>query len=101
MGRGDPLETAALMVLAAHLLPDEAMAAVHVACPLRRRLRAVRVEPGAPADLVAIPAASVREAIASQPSGRITFKGGTLVSGSTMTVASPRRACRGTTRPVA
>ena len=40
-----------------------------------------RLEPGAPADLVAIPAATVREAIATQPAGRLTFRAGTLVCG--------------------
>ncbi|MGD9703102.1 MAG: amidohydrolase family protein [Acidimicrobiia bacterium] len=80
MGKGDPLETAALMVLAGHLLPHDALASV--TSHARRAVGAApsRVEPGAPADLVAIPAATIREAIATQPGARLTFRNGELVS---------------------
>ena len=37
VGRGDPLETAGLMVMAAHLLPDEALATVTAAARVRLR----------------------------------------------------------------
>jgi cytosine deaminase len=72
VGRGDALETASLMISAAHLLPDEALAAVstHARCVL-----------GIPGDgdLVALPAASVREAIAFGPSPRVVVRHGAVL----------------------
>lgn len=61
LGRGDPLETAGLMVLAAHALPDEALAMVTT------EARAVLGLAADGADLV-VDADSVREAIACTPS---------------------------------
>ena len=55
LGRGCPFETAALMVLAAHLSPAEAWASV-------TGPRGIAV--GQPADLIAVRASSLREAIA-------------------------------------
>ena len=55
LGRACPFETAALMVLAAHLSPAEAWASV---------TRHATIALGQPADLIAVPAASLREAIA-------------------------------------
>lgn len=80
VGKGDPLETAALMVMAGHYLPTDAYESVSHA--VRRALGAdpVHVSPGAPAELVAIPAASIREAIAMQPAGRIVIHQGRVVS---------------------
>ncbi len=74
MGRGDPLETAALMVVAAHLLPGDALDTV--SCAPRRLM-------GLPegGDLVAVPAATVREAIALGPAGRLVVRDGRLVAG--------------------
>ena len=76
----DPLETAALMVIVGHLLPFDALASVTTHA--RRAVGAppVAVEPGAPADLVAVPAANARDAIANQPCGRIVIRRGELVS---------------------
>lgn len=81
VGKGDPLETAALMIMAGHLLPADALATV--TCAARRALGApaVEVRPGSSADLVAVPAASAREAIALQPPGRLTIRGGRVVAG--------------------
>lgn len=63
VGRGDPLETAGLMIMAAHLLPDEALATV---------THAAREAMGLPPsrDQVLVPATTVREAIAFGPPGR-------------------------------
>jgi len=63
VGRGDPLETAGLMIMAAHLLPDEALATVTTAA---------RSAMGLPlsGDRVLVPATTVREAIAFGPPGR-------------------------------
>ena len=67
VGRADALETASLMVMAAHLLPDEALATVTSAPRQAMGLS----DPG---DRVAIHAASVREAIAMAPGGRIVLR---------------------------
>ena len=78
VGRGDPLETAGLMVMSAHLLPDDALHSVSGA------VRAVLgLAPAVPAagDLVALRAATVREAIAFGPADRIVLRHGRLVSG--------------------
>ena len=66
IGRGDPLETAGLMVVTAHMLPDDALASVSTAA---------RVVLGLPeGDLVAVRAASVREAIAFGPADRVLVR---------------------------
>jgi cytosine/creatinine deaminase len=79
MGRGDPLETAALMVLAAHLLPDDALHSISGAARIAITGTADEIRAGGRADLVVVDAASVREAIAFQPSQRIVFHGGRRV----------------------
>jgi cytosine deaminase len=64
MGRGDPLETASLMVMAAHLLPEDALHTVTTAARIAMGLP--------PSDArLAVPSATVREAIAFGPPGRI------------------------------
>jgi cytosine deaminase len=83
VGRADPFETAGLMVLTAHLPPDEAWAAV-----TDEARRAVGREPagiaaGAPADLFAVPAGSLREAIADAPAARRIWHRGLPVSPAT------------------
>ena len=82
MGRGDPCETASLMVMAGHLLPEEAWTAVSGSSRRALGLPTAGVEVGALADLVAIKAGSLREAIAMGPAGRIVLKAGQIVSGS-------------------
>lgn len=79
LGRGDPLETAALMVMAAHLLPHDALVAVSDGVRSMMRLPDAGPRPGARADMVAIPAHTVRGAVADQPSGRLVIAGGRLV----------------------
>jgi cytosine deaminase len=66
LGRGDPLETAALMVMAAHVSPDDALQMVTTAART-----AMGLSP--PDARVAVPSATVREAIAFGPSGRIVI----------------------------
>ncbi len=82
VGRSDPLETAALMVMAGHQLPDEAFAMVSANVRTALGLPAVSVEVGSPADLLAIDAPSVRGAIADAPMSRRVFRAGTLVASS-------------------
>jgi cytosine deaminase len=81
VGKGDPLETAALMVMAGHYLPADAFVACTAAGRRALGLEPVEVVVGAPAELVAIPAADVRRAIANQPGGRLTVHRGRVVAG--------------------
>jgi cytosine deaminase len=80
MGRVDPFETASLLVMAGHLLPAEAWAWVTDRARLVMGLEPIRVAPGHVADLLAVRAGSLREALASAPADRIVFKGGRVVS---------------------
>lgn len=81
MGRGDPLETGALMVMAAHLLPDAALHAVSGAARQAITGSPGSISVGSRADLVAIDAGSVREALAFGPAGRLVIHAGRVVSG--------------------
>lgn len=80
IGRSDPLETAALMVMAGHQLPDTAYAMVSNNVRRAIGLPEIRIQPGDPADLVAIDAPSVRGAIADAPMSRRVFRRGVLVA---------------------
>ena len=80
VGRSDPLETAALMVMAGHQLPDDAFDMVSNNVRRAIGLAPVAIQPGDPADLVAIDAASVRGAIADAPMSRRVFRRGVLVA---------------------
>jgi cytosine deaminase len=80
LGRGDPLETASLMVLAAHETPISAMKMVttnshHVISPGRSFLSV-----GDKADFVAVAATNLREAIAMGPPDRTVVYGGVVIS---------------------
>jgi len=80
LGRGDPLETASLMVLAAHETPTRAMDMVtssshHVISPGRSFLSV-----GDKADFVAVAATNLREAIAMGPPDRTVVYGGVVIT---------------------
>ena len=81
VGRGDCLETASLMVSAAHLLPHDAYHSVSTAVRHAMRLPTAGVRPGDTADLLLVPAHTTREAIASAPTGRTVVRDGVVVSG--------------------
>lgn len=81
VGRGDCLETASLMVMAGHLLPDDAFHCVANAARAALGLPAAGAVAGAVADLVLVPAASVREAVAFGPAGRTVIRAGQVVAG--------------------
>lgn len=81
VGRADPLETAALMIMTAHLLPGEALDAVTRAPRAVMSLPEAGPRPGARADLVVVPSPDARAAIADQPDGRIVVHGGRVVAG--------------------
>lgn len=80
MGRGDPLETASLMVLAAHETTEDAFAMVtttsHQVVTGQRSFLHI----GDKADFVAVRAANVREVIAMGPPDRIVVYGGVVVT---------------------
>jgi cytosine/creatinine deaminase len=80
IGRSDPLETASLLIAAAHRSVDEAWWMVSSGA---RRVMGEELpgfEEASPADFVAIAAPSLREVIADQPADRLVFRGGRLVA---------------------
>lgn len=81
VGRADPLETAGLLIMTSHLLPADAYAAC--SSEARRAMGQLPAGPvvGMQADLVALRAATVRDAIAWGPSERIVIRGGRIVAG--------------------
>ena len=80
VGRSDPLETAALMVMAGHRLPADAYDMVSNISRRVMGLAPVNFEPGDPADLVAIDAPSLRGAVADAPMSRRVYRQGRLVA---------------------
>jgi cytosine deaminase len=89
MGRSDPLETAALLVMAAHLSPGEAYAAVSEKARAAMGLPAVRLAPGHPAELLAVRGETLTDAIAEGAADRHVFARGLPVA-STRTVRELR-----------
>jgi cytosine deaminase len=79
LGRGDPLEAAALMVLVGHLLPVDAYGSVAAAGRTALSLPEVAVAAGSPAELFALPVTSVREAIAYAPPRSVVIHAGRVV----------------------
>jgi len=83
VGRLDPLETASLLVMAAHQTTLSAydMVSTSASFVLYGEHRALAA--GHVADLVAVPAANAREAIAMGVNGRIVIKNGQLLNAQT------------------
>jgi len=80
VGRSDPLETAALMVMAGHRLPADAYDMVSNVSRRVMGLAPINFEAGDPADLVAIDAPSLRGAVADAPMSRRVYRRGRLVA---------------------
>ena len=80
MGRGAPLETGSLMVMLAHLLPEQAMATISTNVRDALGLEPTTVSAGSRAELVALRADSVREALAFGPTPRLVMHRGTVVA---------------------
>lgn len=76
VGRACPFETAGLMVMTAHLLPNQAWAAVSEIAASVVGLGAQHLAVGQRADLLAARAATLREAIAFGPTDRIVWRNG-------------------------
>ena len=79
MGRACPFETASLMVLVAHDLPHVAWDSVSASSRRVLGLPGGAIEPGAPADLLAVTGPSLRQAIAEGPTPRRVFRRGVEV----------------------
>jgi len=79
LGRACPFETAGLMVMTCHLSPIDAWTAVSTNAAQLMRLESVSVARGDRADLVAVRAATVREAIAFGPNDRMVWHRGRTV----------------------
>ncbi len=88
VGRSDPLETAALMVMAAHQPPDTAYDMVSKRAAIG--LAPVTLRAGDPADVVAVDAPSVRGAIADAPANRRVFRRGREVASTSVRSAIHR-----------
>ena len=79
VGRGDCLETAALMVMAGHVLPSDAYDMVSNTVRTMMGLASAGPQIGQAADLVLVPSHGVREAIAFGPPGRTVIRNGVVV----------------------
>ena len=79
IGRGDPLDAAGLMILTAHLLPDDAFASVSTVAREVVGARAAGPHAGAVADLMLTPVASVREMIAAGSPRTMVVRRGVVV----------------------
>jgi cytosine deaminase len=80
MGRGDPLEVAALLVTAGHLTVEQAYDAVSTGARTVLQLPAAGVAAGRAADLLAIRADALVDAIAEAPADRITIRAGEVIA---------------------
>lgn len=90
VGRGDPLETAALAVMAGHVSPDEACSMVSDRARSVVGLPRVEIVAGAPADLVVVEASSVRAAVAGAPAARRVYRAGRLTAVTTVSTTLVR-----------
>jgi cytosine deaminase len=100
VGRGDALEVAALMVTCGHLGPAAALESVTAAPRDALGLTPVRIAPGCPADLVALPAGDALEALGAASAHRTVWRAGTIVARTTVRteIATPS-APRGASAP--
>jgi cytosine deaminase len=93
MGRGDPLETASLLVTAAHLSPAEAYTAVSAGARAVMGLAAVpangALQNGVPAELLAVRATSLAEAVATADADRTVISAGRLAVRTRVTRSFP------------
>lgn len=100
MGRADAFETAALLAAAGGLTAADAYAAVSTGARAVLGLPAAGPEPGAVADLVAVRAGSLAEALAAPPTDRIVIRHGRVVARATTPRVPAQRARAGVRVPV-
>ncbi|MFI0370595.1 amidohydrolase family protein [Actinomadura sp. 1N219] len=79
LGRCDPLQTAQLLVMAGHLTVDQAYHLVSEGARQLMGLPPARIEPGSRAELLAIAAGSLREALATTTEARTVIRGPKIV----------------------
>ncbi|MEU5401387.1 amidohydrolase family protein [Streptomyces sp. NPDC005963] len=79
LGRFDPMEAASLLVLAGHLSPRSAYEAVSGSARRTMGLEAGGIEPGAPAELLAVRASTIEGALSDARADRVVFHRGRLV----------------------
>lgn len=84
VGRADPLEVASLLVTAGHLTVEEAWHAVSTGARQVMGLPAAGPQPGLRADLLAVRAGSLAEAVAAAPAERTVLAGGQVVARTTV-----------------
>ncbi|WP_063725785.1 amidohydrolase family protein [Cryptosporangium arvum] len=80
VGRGDPLETASLLVSAAHLHPHEALEAVTGGVRAALHLPAAGPADGAVADLLLVPVQSLTSLVAGPGDARVVLRAGTVLA---------------------
>ncbi|GAA0269232.1 amidohydrolase family protein [Cryptosporangium japonicum] len=80
VGRGDPLETASLLVSAAHLHPHEALEAVTGGVRAAMHLPPAGPADGAAADLLLVPAQSLTSLVAGPGDARVVLRAGTVLA---------------------
>ena len=80
VGRSDALETAAMLVMAAHLTPEEAYDLVSAGARAAMGLPAVALVAGAPAEILAVRGASLADAIARASEHRFVIHAGRCVA---------------------
>jgi cytosine deaminase len=85
VGRSDALETASLLVTAGHLTLDEAYAAVSTGARSVMNLPVAGIEPGSRAELLAVRADNLSDAIANASADRYVVHRGRLVAESSVT----------------
>ncbi len=95
VGRSDALETAALLVMAAHLTPDVAWHLCSNAGRQALKLPQVSFEPGDPAELLAASGVSLADAIARASEDRIVIHRGAVVATTTVATTFQPRATPG------
>lgn len=81
-GRADPFETTSLLMTAAHLRPEEALAAVTDGARTVMGLPAAGTAPGDIADLVLVPDGDLGDVLAGAEDARIVLSGGRVVADS-------------------
>lgn len=76
LGKGDPLETAGFLMLAGHVLTEDALHAVTTHAQQALGVSPVDISIGAPANFLLIRADTLREAVAMQSTERIVIRRG-------------------------
>ena len=91
VGRSDALETAALLIMAGHLTPEEAYAAVSGGARRAMAMAPVTLTPGAPAEVLAVRGTSLTDAVARASDHRFVVHAGRCVARTRVTteVLSP------------